>query len=380
MARWATCSSRGGAEPAHAPGLPDTWSATRERRLEDRRPGHRLELAGRLGRSRLRDHRRSTPRSRSRPSPASTSATCVTTSDGAAPLDGLRHRLQDRQDPLGARGAAAAPPAPKHLKNSYASETPVTDGERVYAYFGNARPVRVRHDGQAASGRSRSGPFKTRNGWGTAASPVLHSDRVYRRERQRRAVVPRGVRQANRRRDLAREPRRGHATGRRRSSGRTSGAPRSSRRAPTSVRSYDLDGKLLWELTGMSTITHPDAVRAPRAALHQLGLRRATRCGRSTRSGRARSGDISLKAGETSERVHRLVAADARALQSDAARLRRLLLHAVRPRLPHVPRREDRQGDLRPAAHRGRRERLHGVAVGLQRQDLRAERGRRHVT
>jgi outer membrane protein assembly factor BamB len=24
----------------------------------------------------------------------------------------------------------------KHLKNSYASETPVTDGERVYAYFG----------------------------------------------------------------------------------------------------------------------------------------------------------------------------------------------------------------------------------------------------
>ncbi len=29
------------------------------------------------------------------------------------------------------------PPGPVHSKNSYASETPVTDGERVYAYFGN---------------------------------------------------------------------------------------------------------------------------------------------------------------------------------------------------------------------------------------------------
>ena len=32
-----------------------------------------------------------------------------------------------------------APPAQtKHQKNSYASETPVTDGERVYAYLANA--------------------------------------------------------------------------------------------------------------------------------------------------------------------------------------------------------------------------------------------------
>ena len=30
-----------------------------------------------------------------------------------------------------------APPNPLHVKNSYASATPVTDGERVYAYFGN---------------------------------------------------------------------------------------------------------------------------------------------------------------------------------------------------------------------------------------------------
>ena len=31
----------------------------------------------------------------------------------------------------------AAPDIARHLKNSYASETPVTDGERVYVYFGS---------------------------------------------------------------------------------------------------------------------------------------------------------------------------------------------------------------------------------------------------
>ena len=30
-----------------------------------------------------------------------------------------------------------APQTPIHLKNSYGAETPVTDGERVYALFGN---------------------------------------------------------------------------------------------------------------------------------------------------------------------------------------------------------------------------------------------------
>src|SRR5262245_61230910 len=29
------------------------------------------------------------------------------------------------------------PESTAHIKNSYASETPVTDGERIYAYFGN---------------------------------------------------------------------------------------------------------------------------------------------------------------------------------------------------------------------------------------------------
>ena len=61
----------------------------------------------------------------------------------------------------------------RHLKNSYASETPVTDGERVYAYFGNVGVFALDMDGDLVW-EKRFEPNATRMGWGTAASPVLH--------------------------------------------------------------------------------------------------------------------------------------------------------------------------------------------------------------
>lgn len=65
-----------------------------------------------------------------------------------------------------------------HLKNSYASETPVTDGERIYCYFGNLGLFAFDLEGNPAWSREFK-PRKTRLGWGTAASPVLHEDRIY---------------------------------------------------------------------------------------------------------------------------------------------------------------------------------------------------------
>ena len=83
-----------------------------------------------------------------------------------------------RQGPMGAQVGTAPPALPKHLKNSYASETPVTDGERVYFYFGNAGLFAFDLDGKPVWSKAM-GPFKTRNNWGAAASPALHGDRVY---------------------------------------------------------------------------------------------------------------------------------------------------------------------------------------------------------
>ncbi len=70
------------------------------------------------------------------------------------------------------------PPGPRHLKNSYASETPVTDGERVYAYFGNVGLYCFDMKGKLLWSKE-SKPARTRFGWGTAGSPVLYQGRIY---------------------------------------------------------------------------------------------------------------------------------------------------------------------------------------------------------
>src|SRR5262249_495147 len=71
-----------------------------------------------------------------------------------------------------------APKSTRHLKNSYASETPVTDGERVYAYFGNLGVFCFDFKGKPIWNQMIE-PQRTRFGWGTAASPVLYKDRLY---------------------------------------------------------------------------------------------------------------------------------------------------------------------------------------------------------
>ena len=65
-----------------------------------------------------------------------------------------------------------------HLKNSYASETPVTDGQFLYAYFGNVGIYCITMDGKPVWTKPFE-PRPTRFGWGTASSPVLHKSRLY---------------------------------------------------------------------------------------------------------------------------------------------------------------------------------------------------------
>lgn len=65
-----------------------------------------------------------------------------------------------------------------HLKNSYASETPVTDGQLVYCCFGSLGIYALDFDGKVVWNHELPA-YKTRYGWGTSASPVLHQDRLY---------------------------------------------------------------------------------------------------------------------------------------------------------------------------------------------------------
>ena len=66
----------------------------------------------------------------------------------------------------------------RHRKNTYASETPATDGERIYALFGNIGLFCYSMDGKLLW-THRIDPQPRYLDFGTASSPVVHGGRVY---------------------------------------------------------------------------------------------------------------------------------------------------------------------------------------------------------
>jgi outer membrane protein assembly factor BamB len=147
------------------------------------------------------------------------------------------------------------PPTPLHIKNTYASETPVTDGERVYAYFGNVGLFCLDRQGQELW--SQKWPVvKTRYGWGSAASPVLHGDRLFivNDNEDQSFLVALDKKSGKQLWRVEREEKSNWATpyvweNDQRTELVTPGRKK--------VRAYDLEGTPLWELGGMSSIVVP---------------------------------------------------------------------------------------------------------------------------
>ena len=148
------------------------------------------------------------------------------------------------------------PTIKRHLKSSFASETAVTDGERVYVYFGSAGvAAAIDLTGDVVWTRE-FGVFNGPQEFAPAASPVLHEDRLYvvndnttesflvALDTATGDTVWRVVRDEveNWSSPLVWE-------NRLRTEIVTTGRNR--------VRSYDLDGQLLWELQGMTGNTSP---------------------------------------------------------------------------------------------------------------------------
>lgn len=142
-----------------------------------------------------------------------------------------------------------------HLKNSYASETPVTDGERVYAYFGNLGLFCYDMKGKLLWQKDL-GNYPTKLGWGTAASPVLHDGQLYIVHDNEKAsfLVALNAKTGKQLWKVDRKEKSNWATpfvwqNKKRTEIITCGVNK--------VRSYGTDGKLLWELSGMSSIVIP---------------------------------------------------------------------------------------------------------------------------
>ncbi len=70
------------------------------------------------------------------------------------------------------------PRVKKHAMNNYATETPATDGVRVFAYFGNIGLFCYDKEGNQLW-KKDLGAYKVLNGWGTGSSPVVWNGMVY---------------------------------------------------------------------------------------------------------------------------------------------------------------------------------------------------------
>lgn len=148
----------------------------------------------------------------------------------------------------------AKPESAIHLKNSFASETPVTDGKHVYFYFGNVGLYCFDFEGNKVWERAFK-PHETRLGWGTAASPVLDGEYLYivddNHEKSSLKVL--NKKDGSVHLDIPRDDEKSNWStpfiwhNDLRTEIVTPGSKR--------VRSYDLSGKVLWSLEGMSTIT-----------------------------------------------------------------------------------------------------------------------------
>ena len=204
-----------------------------------------------------------------------------------------------------------------------------------------------------------------RHGWGSGASPILHEDRLYivndndgqsflaaydKRTGEELMRVDRDegsnwatpfIWENNLRTEII-------------TAGSDQGAlVRPGRRAAVGTDRHDLDHRA-------------DAVCRARPAVRQLRL--PLRSGAAGVRHPARRDRRHHAAGRPRpQRVHRVVESEARNLQHVVARVRRLPLHAARPRLPDLHGRPHRPRGVFAEADRAARHRVHRLAVGLQR-------------
>jgi outer membrane protein assembly factor BamB len=153
-------------------------------------------------------------------------------------------------------------PSTRHPKNSFASETPITDGERLYAVFGNVGIFTFALDGKPLWS-ARIDPQNDEWGWGPGASPALVGNQlvmVYDNDTRSSSIVAYDVRTGKVNWRSERDEGHNWATpfiwkNPLRTEIVTAGESR--------VRSYDTAGKLLWQFSGrMTDVSIPTPVAA----------------------------------------------------------------------------------------------------------------------
>ena len=191
------------------------------------------------------------------------------------------------------------PKVPRHHKNSYASATNVTDGERLYVHFGDLATYCLDMSGKLLWTKQWP-PVETRWGYGTASSPALDGGRLYivNDNEDESCILALDKLSGKEIWRTSREEKTAWATpyvwhNEQRTEIITAGRQK--------VSSYDLDGQLLWELKGMSLLSIPSPFSGYGLLYVASGyLGGDVRPVYAIRPGA--SGDITLGSGKTSNR------------------------------------------------------------------------------
>ena len=286
---------------ADDPSLPDSWSETRN-------VAWRIDIPGQGWSSPVvwNDHVFVTTAISSGNEPAPIEGIADPSADNGRTKSDSSHRwvLYDIDFKTGAirwerELQKGVPPIMRHIRNSYASETPVTDGQRVYVYFASVGVLAAFELNGTPAWTRQIGAFESNQGWGMAGSPVLHRGRIYivNDNRVQSFIAAFDAKTGDQVWKVNRDEPESWSTPfvwehTERTEIVTAGSKR--------VRSYALDGSLLWELGGMSDFGpiptpfvqngllyvssgYPGSARRPVFAIRPTA-----------------SGDISLKDGETS--------------------------------------------------------------------------------
>lgn len=150
------------------------------------------------------------------------------------------------------------PAAGRHRKNTYASETPFTDGERIYASFGQNVGLFVFSMDGKPLWKKQWPPQQIYLDFGTASSPIVHDGRVYLlHDSEQQSYIT--ALDAKTGEEIWRTER--PSTGQPKSSWMTPFVWKNAQRTEivttghAMVISYGLDGTELWRLGGMSMPT-----------------------------------------------------------------------------------------------------------------------------
>ncbi|MBV63045.1 MAG: serine/threonine protein kinase [Rickettsiales bacterium] len=148
------------------------------------------------------------------------------------------------------------PPVGRHPKSTYAAETPVTDGKRLYVLFGDVGMWCYDLNGKEIW-KHKIEPKKTMFDYGAAASPVIHEDQViYVYDNNEQSYI--AALDVEKGTEKWRVLRDGRSTWATPYIWKTKDRTEIVVPGRKKILSYDLDGKMLWELSGrMSNLVIP---------------------------------------------------------------------------------------------------------------------------